>query len=221
METLLVLFITARPRGARLVHVGGGFSLSRRGRHRGLSAVSPTAWQTVLRMSDTAVTGSRIKSTLLQDTTHLIQRPCYQRRSPCQDPAGNRTTRRPPDDRKEMQTAVVWSCFPFIRFGQNHLARHSERGKKTRRTKEEVGETTSGNGQAWSSASPRGQWRTGKNGENRLQNHLWCPNDPRGEGIDDDNDDGLPQTYSKQAAQNAAARTVTKYKKTDHITPIL
>ena len=33
---------------------------------------------------------------------------------------------------KKTQTAVVWSCFPFIRFGQNHLARHSERGKKTR-----------------------------------------------------------------------------------------
>ena len=30
-------------------------------------------------------------------------------------------------------------CFPFIRSGQNHLARHSERGKKTRWTKEEVG----------------------------------------------------------------------------------
>ena len=28
---------------------------------------------------------------------------------------------------------------PFIRSGQNHLARHSERGKKTRQTKEEVG----------------------------------------------------------------------------------
>ena len=68
-----------------------------------------------------------------------IQRPCYQRGSPCQDPAGNRTTRRPPDDRKETQTAVVWSCFPFIRSGQNHLARHSERGKKTRQTEEEVG----------------------------------------------------------------------------------
>ena len=40
--------------------------------------------------------------------------------------------------------------------------------------------TTSRNGQAWSSASPRVQWRTGKNGENWLQNHLWCPNDPRG-----------------------------------------
>ena len=36
------------------------------------------------------------------------------------------------------------------------------------------------NEQAWSSASPRGQWRTGKNGENWLQNPLWCPNDPRG-----------------------------------------
>ena len=34
---------------------------------------------------------------------------------------------------------MVWSCLPFIRSGQNHLARHSERGKKTRRTKEEVG----------------------------------------------------------------------------------
>ena len=30
---------------------------------------------------------------------------------------------------------MVWSRFPFIRSGQNHLARHSERGKKTRRTK--------------------------------------------------------------------------------------
>ena len=74
---------------------------------------------------------------LPQDTTHLIKRPCYQRGSPCQDPAENRTTRRP-DNRKETQTAVVWSCFPLIRSGQNHLARHSERGK-TRQTEEEVG----------------------------------------------------------------------------------
>ena len=28
---------------------------------------------------------------------------------------------------------MVWSCLPFIRSDQNHLARHSERGKKTRR----------------------------------------------------------------------------------------
>ena len=34
---------------------------------------------------------------------------------------------------------MVWSCLPFIRSGQNHLAKHIERGKKTRRTKEEIG----------------------------------------------------------------------------------
>ena len=75
---------------------------------------------------------------LPQGTTLVMQRPCYQRGSPCQDLAGNWTTRRHPDDRKETQTAVVWSCLPFIRTGQNHLARHSERGKKTRQTEEEV-----------------------------------------------------------------------------------
>ena len=75
----------------------------------------------------------------MQDTTHLIQIQCYQRGSLCQDPAGNWTIRRSPDDRKETQTAVAWSCFSFIRSGQNHLARHSEKGKKTRQTKEKIG----------------------------------------------------------------------------------
>ena len=28
---------------------------------------------------------------------------------------------------------MVWSCLPFIRSGQNHLVRHSEREKKARR----------------------------------------------------------------------------------------
>ena len=76
---------------------------------------------------------------LTQDTIHLIQRPSYQQESPCQDPAGNRITRRPPDHRKETQTAVIWTCLPFSRSGQNHLARHSERAKKTRQAEEEVG----------------------------------------------------------------------------------
>ena len=67
---------------------------------------------------------------LPQDTTHLIQRPCYQRGSPCRDPAGNWTTRRPPDDRKRTQTAVVWSCFPFIRSGQNHFASTVKGGRR-------------------------------------------------------------------------------------------
>ena len=57
--------------------------------------------------------------------------------------AGNRTTRRP-DHRKETQTAVVWPCLPFIRSGQNHLARRSKRGKKTRRTEEDEGKQHQG-----------------------------------------------------------------------------
>ena len=73
------------------------------------------------------------------NTTNLIQRPRYQRGSPCQNPASNWTTRRPPDNRKETQTAVVWTCLPFTGSGQNYLGRHSERGKKTRQTEEEVG----------------------------------------------------------------------------------
>uniref|UniRef100_UPI003AF67C7D hypothetical protein n=1 Tax=Thiolapillus sp. TaxID=2017437 RepID=UPI003AF67C7D len=43
------------------------------------------------------------------------------------------------DHRKETQTAAVWTCLQFIRSGQNHLARHSERGTTTRQTEEEVG----------------------------------------------------------------------------------
>ena len=45
--------------------------------------------------------------------------------------------RAPPDHSKEMQTAVVWSYLPFIRSGHNHLARQSERVKKTRQAEEE------------------------------------------------------------------------------------
>ena len=118
---------------------------------------------------------------LLQDTTHLTQRPCYQWGSPCQDPAVNKTTQKNPDHHKETQTAMVWSCLPFIRSGQNHLARQSERGKKTRQTRGRGGKTASGNRQAWSSPRPtRGQLRTEKNGGHWLWNHLWCSNDPGG-----------------------------------------
>ena len=39
---------------------------------------------------------------------------------------------------------MVWSCLPFIRSGQNHLAWDSERGKKTRQTEEEVGRQLQG-----------------------------------------------------------------------------
>ena len=42
------------------------------------------------------------------------------------------------------------------------------KGEKDKADRGRGRETTSGNGQAWSSPSPRGQWSTGKNGGNWL-----------------------------------------------------
>ena len=61
-----------------------------------------------------------------------------------------------------MQTAVVWSCFPFIRSSQNHLARHSEREKKTRRTKEEMGRQHYGMDKPGVQQVPEGSGEHGK-----------------------------------------------------------
>ena len=74
----------------------------------------------------------------------------------------NRTTGGPPDHLKETQTAVVWSCLPFIRSGQNHLARHSGRGKKTRQTQEEVGRRHQGMDRPGVCQVPEGNGEQGK-----------------------------------------------------------
>ena len=71
-------------------------------------------------------------------------------------------TRRPPDHRKETQTPVVWSCLPLIRSGQNHLSRHSERGKKTRQTEEEVGRQHQGMDRPGVRQVPEGSGEQGK-----------------------------------------------------------
>ena len=62
-------------------------------------------------------------------------------------------------------------------------------GRKTRQTEEEVGRQHQGMDRPGVCPSPRRQQKTGENGENWLQNYLWCPNDPRGYGIDDDDDE--------------------------------
>ena len=85
-----------------------------------------------------------------------------ERGSPRQDPADNRTILRPPEHRKETQTAVVWSCLPFIRSGKNHLARHSERRNKTRQTEEEVGRQYQGMDRPGVCQSPEGSGEQGK-----------------------------------------------------------
>ena len=96
-----------------------------------------------------------------------------------QDPEGSQTSWRPPDHRKEAQTEVVWTCLPFIGSGQKRCARHIERGKKTRQTEKEVGKQHQAMNRPGVCHAPRGQWRTEKNGENRLWSHLWCPDDPQ------------------------------------------
>ena len=56
---------------------------------------------------------------------------------------------------------MVWSCFPFIRSGQNHLARHSGRRKK-RRTEEEVGRQHQGLDRPGVCQVPEGSGEQGK-----------------------------------------------------------
>ena len=85
----------------------------------------------------------------------------------CRTP-GNWTTRRSPDHHKETQTAVVCSCLLFIRSGQNHLARHSERGKKTRPTEEEVGRQHQGMDRPGNHQVPEGS------GEQRKMEKTGC-----------------------------------------------
>ena len=98
------------------------------------------------------------------DTTHLIQRPCYQRGSTCQDPAGNQTTRRPPDHRKERQTAVVWSCLPFIRSAQTILQGTVKggrrQGRQRKRWEDNIREWTGLEfGKSQRAMENRGKWR--------------------------------------------------------------
>ena len=69
--------------------------------------------------------------------------------------------------------AVVWSCLPFTRSGKNHLARHSERGKKTRQTEEEVGRQHQGMDRP-GVRQVREEWRK------LVAKSSVVPNDPRG-----------------------------------------
>ena len=81
---------------------------------------------------------------------------------------------------RSLWTEVVWTCLPFIRSGQNHLARHSERMKKTRQTEKEVGRQYQGMDRPGVRQVPESSGELGKNGGKWLWNHLWYPNDPRG-----------------------------------------
>ena len=57
---------------------------------------------------------------------------------------------------------MVWSCLPFIRSGQNHLARHSEREKETTQTGEKVGRQHQGMDRPVVRQVPEGSGEQGK-----------------------------------------------------------
>ena len=61
--------------------------------------------------------------------------------------------------------------------------------KKARQIGEEVGRQHQGLVKPGVRQVTEGSGEQGKNGENWLRNHLWCPNNRRGWGIDDDDDD--------------------------------
>ena len=113
---------------------------------------------------------------LLQDTTHHIQRPCYQRGSQCQGPAGSRTTR---DLTIVKRRKMKW---------YGHVSRSSGLSKTNlqgtvkggrRHGRKRGGKTKPSNGQAWSSPNPRGRgWESRKNGANWLWSQLWYPKRP-------------------------------------------
>ena len=60
------------------------------------------------------------------------------------------------------------------------------KGEEDKAGRKKGWKTTSGNGQARSSRSPRRHWRTEKNGGNWLWSHLWCPNGLHVYGISGD-----------------------------------
>ena len=88
------------------------------------------------------------------------------------------------------------------------------KGEEDKADRGRGGKTKSGNGQAWSSQSPRGQWRTGKDGGNWLRNHLWYPNDPCGHGIDDDDDDDCCYSCKMLKQMEVNHTTLTRLQRT-------
>ena len=60
--------------------------------------------------------------------------------------------------------------FPVHQVWPKPLCKARCKGEEDKADRRRGGKTTPGNGQAWSSSSPRGQWRTEKNGGNWLRN---------------------------------------------------
>ena len=110
-----------------------------------------------------------------EDTTHLIQRSFYKRGSPCQDPAGNWTTRSLAivKRRKLQWYGHVSRSSGLVKTILQGTVKGGRRQGRQRKWWE-------GNIREWTGLKFAKSQRAVENGENWLQNHLWCPNDPRG-----------------------------------------
>ena len=67
--------------------------------------------------------------------------------------------------RRKLQWYGHVSCLPGL---AKTILQGTVKGEEDKADRGRVGKTRSGNGQAWSLPSPRGQWRTGKNEGNWL-----------------------------------------------------
>ena len=118
---------------------------------------------------------------LPQDTTHLIQRPCYQRGSPCKDAAGNR----PHEDlltivkRRKLQWYghVSRSSGLAKTILQGTVKGGRRQGRQRKRWEDNVREWTA---PEFVKSKRAVENREKLNGGNRLWNHMWCSNDPPG-----------------------------------------
>ena len=144
---------------------------------------------------------------LPQDTTHLMQRPCptnEEVRAKIQQAIGPHEDLMTVVKRRKLQWyGHVWPK-PFCKAQWKGEEDKADRGRG--------GKKTSGNGQAWYSASHRGQWSTGKNGGDWLGNHLRCPNDPLGWGINDDDDNRLKLYWGDKQMKIISGRRMNGWK---------
>ena len=117
---------------------------------------------------------------LPQDTTHLTQRQYYQRRSLRQDPAGNRTTRRPHTIVKRRRQMFYGHASRSSGLAKTIL-HGTAKGKKTRQTeKEYVGRQHQGMDKSWVRQVQEGGGEQRKMEESGcMWSHLWCPNNRR------------------------------------------
>ena len=95
---------------------------------------------------------------LLQDTTYVTQRPCHNEevRAKIKQAIGSHEDLLTIVQRRKLK----W--YGHVGSGQNHLARHNERGKKIRQTEEEVGRQNQGMDRPGVRQVPEGSEEQGK-----------------------------------------------------------